>query len=238
MVLDARMEIDGRPSIGDVFMYLTGALQFIVHSGLDNTRQFMPARPHDSSAAYDAGTQSWSGTDGLRYRVPLMDLPSEHHCRMKRNNIKIVLNNVQELAVKDKLPATAQEQRFWREYQYVAAVLFLKPFCVTLPPLYLAFRRMQHAVPNWSRGRIFPLLGSSLIASEWKDYHFPAQQLLHQAMMAQTPLGDAARAEWLRLQPVHVSQTLMSVYTWKRWIGEPYEELMFGGDTKEVESWM
>ena len=238
MVFDVSLDAESIPTPFSSLLYVSAALTFLFSSGLELTKEFEPATPHDSSAPYDPGTKSWLGTDGLRYKVPVMDLPSQYHCHLKSNNIKVLLDNVQECCLKDRLPATAAEKKFWYEYNFLYWKMVLTPFCASFPVLLYGLRGVQPVLPQWAKGRLFPLFISCTIADEYAKYNFPGKELLHKSLVAQTPLGDAARAEWQRLQPINISPMLYLIYSINRTFGIPFQELAFGGETREIHSWM
>jgi len=183
---------------------------------------------------YDPVTRGWLGEQGLRYRVPLMTVPSSTHCRYKQRNIQILLNNVRELCVSDHLPCTQDEKHFWTSYRFLRYQLFLVPFCSCVTVTYTAAKLLFHRLPHQVRGRSFPIAFSLAFAEQWAEHTFPAHDLLESAMQARTPLGDAARAEWLRLQPISIPASRWLYYKYRRFIREPIEGFEFSGDAVEA----
>ena len=57
---------------------------------------------------------------------------------------------------------------------------------------------------------------------------------LSKALAQKTPLGDAARADWQRLQPLDITYVSFIIYNWKLFLGSPMEEFAFGGDARSV----
>lgn len=186
--------------------------------------------PSSLDDKYDPKTRSWEGEEGLRYRVPLMTIPGGNHCKYKMRNIQVLLYNVREMCVNDQLPATAEEKQFWAQYRFLRYQLFWLPFMVCLSVTYIGARVAFNHLPIYLKGRSFPLMVSLVVAEQAQEASFPAEQLLKTAMQARTPLGDAARAEWLRLQPVNIPQSAWLKYRFSQWFKDPSDGFEFGGN--------
>jgi hypothetical protein len=219
-------------TLHDIALGLSDALSTATQLSVDGTRRNMvTAQVKEVTDAYDEGTRSWEGEGSLRYRVPMVTmLPSEAHARAKSRNVRILMDNVRELSVNDQLPATADEKQFWASYRFLKYQMFLQPFLYTLVVSYLGAKLAFRFLPGSVRGRVLPFAVAGLVAEQWMDNAYPAHNLLTTALTARTPLGDAARAEWQRLQPVTVSSTSFSLYRWRRFMRDPMPGFAFGGD--------
>lgn len=193
-----------------------------------------PARPKADPSAADPAARSWIGEDGLKFRVPLVQLPSEEHTRTKLRNIRIVLENVRVMCAEDLLPSTEDEKKFWAQYQLLRMKLFLQPFCAMMPITYFAARKVQHRIATRAfRGRALPIMFTGMLAEQIAEFTYPHHELLCTALARQTPLGDAARAEWQRMQPVPISMYLYTAWYWSAINGEILPGFAFGGNPRE-----
>eukprot|EP00796_Vickermania_ingenoplastis_P006730 gene6730-4825_t len=179
---------------------------------------------------YDPVTRSWCGKEGLRYRVPLGPIPSERHTREKVRNIKIMMDSCRRICVEDQLPSTPEERRFWYSYRFMKYQMVLAPACIVVPPLYIFWKMFHDKLPRAVRGRSIPLLLGLGLAEQWAEATYPGHQLLSTALKATTPMGDAARAEWARLQPVDIPFFLYSAYQFHHFLDSVPKEYLFGGD--------
>ncbi|AYU83951.1 hypothetical protein, conserved [Leishmania donovani] len=220
------------PSLLDMCSGLTAFLVDFIQVVLGQTQtSFQAAAPEDSDpGVYDPDTRSWSGTDGLRYRVPLFSIPSERHTREKVRNVKILMDNCRHICMSDELPATKEEKRFWASYRFIQYQLFLAPACVVAPPVYVFFKVFHDKLPRFLRGRTMPILTGLAVAEMWAEATYPSHQLLSTALRAKTPMGDAARAEWTRLQPIDIPFYIFSSYQFQQLFNSVPEEYLFGGD--------
>lgn len=227
--------ITGLPSLFDVgsafSMFVADFIQMMLGKAQSS---FASALGEDVNGAYDAKTRSYEGSGGLRYRVPLHHLPSERHCKQRVPNIKILLDNCRRMCMEDDLPSTAEEKKFWATYRFVKYQSILVPLACILPPTYVMFKMFQHKIPEVIRGRTIPITLSIALAEQIGEQIFPAHQLLSSALKAKTPLGDAARAEWQRLQPVNIPFHVYTAYQVRNFFGNPPRELLFGGDVIEL----
>lgn len=204
----------------------------ILGAPMDNAAEAV----HGVLDPYDDGMRCWKGADGLTYRVPLVTIPSEYHARCKIRNIRIMMENVRLLCEDDLLPATASEKQFWSSYPSLKYRLFIEPFLGTLPVVYFAHRYSRSRLPILFRSRFTPFAISGIIAEQLMDVSYPAQQLLATVLQARTPLGDAARAEWNRLQFVSITPSTYMTYQWHNLIGDPIEGWQFGADVLKAAS--
>lgn len=218
------------PTPHDVLWQIGSAFTDVVQTALDVSATFQTAQPRDTESGYDHATRSWAGDGGLRYRVPLMDVPGEAHTKAKVRNVRVLMDNVRRMCVNDLLPATPEEKQFWSRYRFLKYQMFLQPFCMALPVTYALAKLSFNAIPRLLRGRFTPVMASILIAEQWSEHAYPAHELLGVAMRAKTPLGDCARADWQRLQPVYISQIAFGGYNFRLMIGSPIEEFAFGGN--------
>ncbi|KAK7194061.1 hypothetical protein NESM_000318800 [Novymonas esmeraldas] len=220
------------PSVFDITSGLTAFLTDFIQVVLGQTQtSFHAATPEDSNpGVYDPETRSWSGTQGLRYRVPLFPIPSERHTREKIRNVKLLMDNCRRICVADELPSTAEERKFWTAYRFMQYQLFLSPACIVTPPVYVLFKVFHDKLPRSLRGRTMPILAGLAIAELWSDATYPSHQLLSTALRAKTPMGDAARAEWTRLQPIDIPFFIHSSYQFQKLFNSVPEEYLFGGD--------
>lgn len=225
---------DHVPGFQDAVLGFMGIFSSVAQAGLDTKRNFGSAAPHRPVDAYDPGTQSWAGEETLRYRVPLVDLPSERHARSKIKNIRILLDNVRLICINDQLPSTVQEREFWGSYRMLKYQLFLNPFFASLSVLYVAAKVSQSWLPQMARGRMMPVMLAAIFAEQYQEANFPAYDLLHTALLARTPLGDAARAEWQRLQPVTIPASNFAAYQIRNLIRDPIAGFQFGGNLQEA----
>lgn len=224
------------PGPQDGVFALLGAFSSVFQAAITTKTAFGSAIPKTSNDFYDPGTQSWAGEQILRYRVPLLDLPSERHAQSKVRNIRILLDNCRNLCVNDLLPCTSEEKEFWTNYRMLKYQLFLTPFGVCSSLCYITAKLTQKWLPSLFRGRITPIMLGGIIAEQYMEANFPAYELLNHALIAKTPLGDAARAEWQRLQPAHISAAHFAAYQIRNWVRDPIEGFQFGGNVTEAVS--
>lgn len=210
--------------------YSVGIIQTI--AALRQSRSIITAQPHSTMDLQydDEKRRCWNGDGGLTYRVPLVDIPSVYHCKVKSNNIRVMMDNVSEMATKDLLPCTPEELKFWSSYPYLSTQLFLEPFLGISPVLYLVHRYVRQQIPMLFRTRVTPFAVSAMIAEQAMEANYPAYELLATALKARTPLGDAARADWVRVQTVTIPPSLYLKYRWHRWMLDPFEGFEFGGN--------
>eukprot|EP00759_Apiculatamorpha_spiralis_P025370 PhF_6_TR28345/c0_g1_i1/m.42027 len=178
---------------------------------------------------YDPKVRAYHGEEGMLYRVPLpLYTPSEYTCRARTRNIQILLNNLHDLSTYDMLPQTQKEKEFWQEYPIMKTKLFFTPAFMTFPALYVMGKYIQlHLSPTF-KGRAWPLFISLGIAEQYYDIAFPSHTLLVQMLESRTQLGDAARAEWQRLQHYQVSPREWFYYGSFRMLGWTYDGFGFG----------
>lgn len=180
---------------------------------------------------FDDKLQSFSGENGLRYKVPLQVLPGEAHTQVKRWNIHVTLENVRKMSANDQLPTTPQERKFWAEYPYLYWRNMFNPFMFWVMPTYAFCRVFQNRFPSWAKGRILPFAIAAAGAEQWAESTYPSHDLLTFALSQRTPLGDAARAEWQRLQPHSIPFMSYLAYNSKAIFGDRDDSgLDFGGD--------
>jgi hypothetical protein len=177
---------------------------------------------------------AWLGEEGKRYRVPLMDVPNEVHAVNKSWNVRILMDNVRKMAMEDTLPCTEREKEFWTAYRYFKYQHAFQPLAFSMPILYLWFKVFQDNVHVFLRGRHMPIGFSIVIAEQWYEATFPTHQLLDTALSARTPLGDAARAEWQRLEPYNINLKMWTAYHFRKFIRDPIPEFEFGNDPQRV----
>lgn len=225
---------DNIPSILDMTSaaaaFLGDFVQLVLGTAQTSFQVATAAAEDADPGEYDAVSNSWEGTEGLRYRVPLFPIPSERHAREKVRNIKILMDNCRRICVNDELPATKEEKRFWASYRFMKYQLFFTPLVMVTPPLYLFWRVFHDRIPLWLRGRSVPLMLSLALAEQWAEAVYPGHQLLSTAMRARTPMGDAARAEWARLQPLDIPFHLYTSYQFHHFLGSVPLEYQFGGN--------
>jgi hypothetical protein len=229
---DAQIQHGGKYYISDASGFLSNSLITIIQALTTGIfRSTVSASATTSlNDEYDPKTRSWSGENGLRYKVPLMTVPGSGHCRVKQRNIQVLLQNVRELCVNDQLPATKEEKQFWASYRFLRYQLFMLPFMGSMTVTYMMARAAFNHLPMYLRGRSLPIVFSLLFAEQAQEAAFPAEELLKTAMASRTPLGDAARAEWLRLQPVSIHQSIWVKYKFSLWMRDCLEGFEFGGD--------
>ncbi|ORC90309.1 uncharacterized protein TM35_000081070 [Trypanosoma theileri] len=224
--------IENIPSLFDLASAMTGFVSDFAQVILGSTQTSFKAASleEDDMGQYDAAARGWKGTGGLHYRVPLYPIPSERHTRDKTRNIKILMDNCRRLCVEDELPCTKEEKQFWTAYRFMKYQMYLAPTCIIMPPVYIFFRMFQDRMPRPMRGRTIPITLSLALAEQWAEATYPGHQLLSTALKAKTPMGDAARAEWLRLQPVDIPFYIYTAYQFQHFFGNTPMELQFGGD--------
>jgi hypothetical protein len=188
----------------------------------------------DDPSSYDPRTRSWKGEGNLSYRIPVTPLPSEAHTRYKIRNIKILMDNCRRLCVNDELPATPEEKRFWTMYGFHKQQNFISAFFWIFPPLYLFCKVTQMKLPEAMRGRIVPLVLALSISEQLAESWYPGHNFLCTALQAKTPLGDAARAEWQRLQPVSIPYQMYCGYQFQCYWGKINPEYLLGGDIRKL----
>ena len=233
---DAQLRHGGRLYISDASSWIAGSFTSVVQavtSGIFRTATSSASTTslHD---AYDPATRSWAGEGGMRYRVPLMTVPSSSHCRLKTRNIQVLMQNVRDICVNNQLPSTADEKQFWSSYRFLRYQLFLVPFACSLSVTYIMARAAFSHLPLFLKGRTLPVVVSLLFAEQAQEAAYPSEELLRAAMQARTPLGDAARAEWLRLQPASIPQAAWVKYRFSLWMNDPLDGFVFGGDIVEA----
>lgn len=223
---------DSMPSLLDISSALTGFVQDFIQLvlGKAHTSFAVASLADNDPGVYDAKTHCWTGKEGLRYRIPLGAIPSERHCREKIRNIKILLDNCRRICTEDQLPCTSEERRFWYSYRFMKYQMLLSPSCIIIPPLYIFWKMFHEKLPRVVRGRSVPIFLGLGLAEQWAEATFPAHQLLSTALKATTPMGDAARAEWVRLQPVDIPFYLYTSYQFHHFFGSLPQEYLFGGN--------
>ena len=191
----------------------------------------LPARyvNHSLNDEYSDQIKGYLGEDGMKYEIELpLASPSEYHCRVKAWNIQIVLDNVADMANNDLLPRTEREKELWENYSQMKMRLFAMPFAVSFPVMYIGCRQIQSRL-RVHKGRSLPIWLALGFAEQWYENKFPAYMLLNEALSARTALGDAARADWQRMQPVTVSYRDRFWYRYSRFLGQSYNGYQFGG---------
>lgn len=223
---------DNVPSVLDFISAASGFVADLAQLLLGRTQtSFEPAAMEDTNrGTYDPKTYSWEGTGGLRYRVPLFPIPSERHTRDKVRNVNILMDNCRRLCVQDELPSTPEEKRFWYAYRFIKYELFIAPAVIVTPPLYFFSKIAHDRLPQYLRGRALPLFGGLALAELWANATYPSYQLLSTALRAKTPMGDAARAEWSRLQPISIPYHIYLAYQLQHFLDSVPVEYQFGGD--------
>lgn len=223
---------DNIPSLfdfGSAFSaFFTDFIQLIL--GQAQTSFEVASLADSNPGVYDPVTRSWSGTGGLRYRIPLYPIPSSRHTREKTRNIKLLMDNCRRICVDDELPSTKEERKFWVSYRFMKYQMFLAPACIVVPPIYVFWKIFHDKMPRILRGRSVPICTGLMIAEQWAEATYPGHQLLSTALKAKTPMGDAARAEWARLQPVDIPFHLYTAYQFQHFFNAVPEEYLFGGD--------
>jgi hypothetical protein len=211
---------------------IASAFTNVMQAMLNTKTNYGNALPSQAADKYDPVTRSWEGSGGFRYMVPLTDLPGEIHARSKVRQVRILMDNMRTMCVNDMLPCTPEEKQFWTQYRYLKYQLFMSPFLGSLSVFYLGAKVAFNLIPHALRGRTMPFVMASVFAEQWMEVTFPVQELLHTAMTAKTPLGDAARADWQRLQPTTITLPVYSVYNWRLMLGDPLPGLAFGGNVR------
>ncbi|CCW69982.1 unnamed protein product [Phytomonas sp. Hart1] len=206
----------------------------LIFGGMNTSFKVTAMLQKNDPATYDPTTKSWEGSEGLRYRVPLDTIPSERHVRDKVRNIKILMNNCRHICIQDELPSTAEERRFWASYRFMKYQMVLQPFCIVAPPLYVFSKMFHDRLPSIFKGRFVSLMVSLAIAEQWAEVTYPAHPLLSTALKAKTPLGDAARAEWGRLQPIDIPLYLYTAYHIHHFFDTIPVEYQFGGNISSL----
>lgn len=228
--------ITGMPSLFDVVsafsMFTSDVFQMFFRQESNN--DFQRAAVANENGRYDAVTRRYEGTGGMTYRVPLHDLPSERMCKQRIANIKVIMDNVRRMSVNDDLPSTPEEKKFWAAYRFVKYQVFIAPFSCILPPVYIFCKVFQNKIPVMWRGRTVPLTVSAMLAEQWAEQSYPAHYLLSTALNQKTPLGDAARAEWQRLQSVSIPFHIYTSYQIQNFFNNAPKELQFGGDAASL----
>lgn len=224
--------IENIPSLFDLASALTGFIADFTQVVFGNTQTSFTAAALEETdrGNYDPVARSWEGTGGLNYRVPLYPIPSERHTRERTRNIKILMDNCRRICVEDELPSTKEELQFWTAYRFMKYQMYLTPTCVIMPPLYVMWRMFHDRIPRPFRGRTIPVTLSLALAEQWADATYPGHQFLSTALRAKTPMGDAARAEWLRLQPIDIPYYIYAAYQFQHFFGNVPKEILFGGD--------
>jgi hypothetical protein len=193
--------------------------------------KFKPATLPRDNGPYDAATHSYQGDGGLRYRIPLMDLPSQRISQQRIANVKILLFNCRQLCLRDELPSTPEERCFWAQTKFAALQSIIAPFSIVMPTVYMTMRSLQSRIPVPLQGRTIPITFSLMLSEYIGEYLFPAHQLLSTALNARTPLGDAARAEWQRLKMIHIPFHVYAAFSFNSTFGVDLDHrMLFGGD--------
>lgn len=222
---------DSIPSVLDIGSAIAGVLGDFAQLILGNVHTSFEAAAlsTNDSNTYDPETRSWAGPNGLRYRVPLLSVPSERHTREKTRNIKILMDNCRAICVNDELPSTPEERKFWTSYRFMKYQLIMGPFFVVAPPLYIFWKVFHNRMWRALQGRMMPILVSFAVSEQWAEVTYPGHRLLSTALTAKTPMGDAARAEWARLQPIDIPFYLFSAYQFQHFFDNVPKEYKFGG---------
>lgn len=223
---------EAMPSLFDISSAVTGFLHDFTQLILGNVQTSfkVASLANEDPGVWNPKKGHWVGKEGLPYRIALCPIPSERHTRQKVRNIKILLDNCRRICVEDQLPATPEERQFWFSYRFMKYQMVLAPACIVVPPVYVFWRIFHEALPRMVRGRSVPFFLGLAIAEQWAEATFPGHQLLSKAMQATTPMGDAARAEWARLQPVDIPFHIYSSYQFQTFFGNTPKEYLFGGD--------
>eukprot|EP00760_Papus_ankaliazontas_P036202 PhM_4_TR8243/c0_g1_i1/m.102168 len=189
-----------------------------------------PAKPlRMETDRWDKSVRGYHGDEGMLYYVPVStQIPSEFHCQKKSRNIRILLDNVYNLSSNGMLPQTEEEREFWAAYPKLKTQLFMTPFGFSFPFTYLGLRYLQPRLTMHYKGRSWSVFLSLMFAEQVYERYFPSHQLLSTALSARTPLGDAARAEWQRLQPHAIGSRDWLNYVWHRTFGNNMGEFEFG----------
>ena len=222
------------PTPIDMLMGLFGCVSGFIRSVISTPDPQLRAAPVRHTDAYDARRMGWVGEEGLLYRIPPGDLPSDRHVRDRYFATRILLYNVQQLCNKDLLPATKEEKEFWAAYTGLRIRLLAVPFFSTLPFVYFTLGRLHRLLHPLLRTRMTAVALSLSIADLWNVHAFPGHAWMHRALAARTPLGDAARAEWQRLQSVQLTESMYLIYVASSYIGRPVGEFAFGGDLTKL----
>ena len=181
---------------------------------------------------YDQKIKGYLGEDNLKYEIPLpLATPSEYHARIKSWNIQILLDNVSDIAHNDLLPQTSRERELWDSFIMMKWRLCIVPFTLAFPVTYITCRNIRSRLKT-QKGRGFPLMLSLSLVELWYDAYFPAYELLNETLSSRTPLGDAARADWQRLQPLNISYQDRICYFFYRLFGYAYNGHGFGGSVQ------
>lgn len=223
---------EAMPSLLDIGSAISGFLHDFSQLILGNVQtSFKVASLADNDPGTWIPTKGhWVGKEGLAYRIPLGPIPSERHTRQKVRNIKVLLDNCRRICVDDQLPSTSEERQFWFSYRFMKYQMILAPACIVIPPVYIFWKIFHDALPRMSRGRTVPFLLGLAIAEQWAEATFPSHQLLSKALQATTPMGDAARAEWARLQPIDMPFHIYTSYQFQHFFGNTPKEFLLGGD--------
>ncbi|CCW63310.1 unnamed protein product [Phytomonas sp. EM1] len=224
---------DNVPSLMDLTSVITAFaddLIKLIFGGMNTSFEVAATLQENDLDAYDPSTRSWAGSGGLRYRVPLDAIPSERHARSKIRNIKILMDNCRRICMQDELPSTREERSFWASYRFMKYQMFLQPFCIVAPPLYVFSKMFHERLPSIFKGRTVPFVFAIAIADQWAEITYPAHQLLSTALKVKTPMGDAARADWARLQPVDIPLYLYTAYQIHHFFDTIPVEYQFGGN--------
>ncbi|KNH09405.1 hypothetical protein XU18_0090 [Perkinsela sp. CCAP 1560/4] len=217
-----------QPSLFDGIFVLSGAIQDVTDAIIKETPT-KPARlAKVTEDPYNAELQGYSGEDGMKYEIPLSKVtPSEFHCRKKFYNIHIVLDNISDIANNELLPQTAREKKLWSNYPMMKVQLFVMPFCCCFPVVYMTCRQLQARL-RFLKGRAYPLMLSMCFAEQWYERTYPSYTLLNEALTARSALGDAARADWQRLQPLNITYRQRVWYLFSRLTGASVTGYEFG----------
>mmetsp|Transcript_40180 Transcript_40180/g.63575 ORF Transcript_40180/g.63575 Transcript_40180/m.63575 type:complete len:230 (+) Transcript_40180:1323-2012(+) len=216
------------PTIFDGIFSISSAFQDVADHVIKDTPR-RPARIVKSADdPFSKKLQGYIGEEGIKYQIPLSDVtPSELHCRRKFYHIQILLDNMADIANNELLPLTKREKLLWTSYPMMKIQLFAVPFCLSYPVAYIVCRQLQARV-KILKSRAYPLMISIGIAEQWYERNFPSYDLLNEALIARTPLGDAARADWQRLQPLHMTYRQRFWYLFSRITGSLETGYEFG----------
>lgn len=223
---------DSIPSILDITSALAAFMGDFVQIifGTAQTSFEVASIEDKDPGTYDPVARSWDGPEGLRYMVPLFPIPSERHTREKIRNIKILMDNCRRICMNDELPATKEEKKFWASYRFMKYQMVFAPLVMVTPPIYIFWKIFHDRMPMALKGRTMPLMLSIVVAEQWAEATYPGHQLLSTAMRAKTPMGDAARAEWSRLQPLDIPFHLYTSYQFHHFFNTVPLEYLFGGN--------
>lgn len=220
------------PSLLDIGSAVSSFFSDIVQLLLGNAQtSFAVARAVETDpGVYNSKTQSWTGKEGLSYRIPLSSIPSERRSRQKVRSVKLMMDSCRRICTDDLLPCTPEEKKFWYSYRFMKYQMMLSPACVVMPPFYIFWRVCHDKLPRLLRGRTVPIFLGLALAEQWAEATYPGHQFLSKVLSATTPMGDAARAEWERLQNVDIPFHVYTAYKFHHFFNSVPEAYLFGGD--------